>query len=290
VNAENPPDEILIVDDKSTDSSLCVAGALSSEYGNIRVMPLPKNGGAAAARRDGIAHARNEWIAFVDADDFLEAGAVATAYSKAIQDHSDVCIWDMWRVAETHSWRNIILSPNDFPKTGRQAVIETLGKWRIHPMGVAQKRLYHAAYEGFAEKQLNADELVSRLALANAGSVSLCAKKYFYRLHSQSATQAPSIQRLSTLRSYPWLLQFAKAYPEVPPETIAVGAIAQAWHFLRNRNLYGSEDVVNAISVLTSELLGNGNLSIRMWRRPKHFAALLGMRVFCWLHRKRTSG
>jgi hypothetical protein len=59
-----PPDEILVIDDASTDAT----AALAEEFG-AKTIRLPARAGAAAARNAGIAAATGEAIAFLDADD-----------------------------------------------------------------------------------------------------------------------------------------------------------------------------------------------------------------------------
>src|ERR1017187_7406761 len=120
INSGQWPAEILIVDDCSTDDSLDLAIKLQSQYSNIRVLQRKENGGAAEARRLGLSAASQDWIAFIDADDFVEENAVACAYITACDECSDICIWDMWRFDAGRSWCNIPLRPSDFPKTGRQ--------------------------------------------------------------------------------------------------------------------------------------------------------------------------
>jgi glycosyltransferase involved in cell wall biosynthesis len=62
-----PADEIIVVDDASTDGT----AALATSYAGHRVILLsrPECRGAAAARNAGIRAANGTWIAFLDADD-----------------------------------------------------------------------------------------------------------------------------------------------------------------------------------------------------------------------------
>ena len=143
--------------------------------------------------------------------------------------------------------------------------------------GLQKKSLYLSAYCNFVEKTLNADELITRLVFADAGQVSFCDKKYFYRVNPQSATQKISIRHLTTLRSYIWLLQFAKTYQEVHLEKIGAGAIAHAWHFLKFHKLYGTELVINTLSSFIPEFIEYSDLRSWIWRKPKHFVAFVGI-------------
>jgi glycosyltransferase involved in cell wall biosynthesis len=58
--------ELLVVDDGSTDATRAVL----AEYGDRLRLLAKANGGPAAARNHGLSHARGEYVAFLDADDY----------------------------------------------------------------------------------------------------------------------------------------------------------------------------------------------------------------------------
>jgi glycosyltransferase involved in cell wall biosynthesis len=69
-----PPEEIIVVDDCSSDNTRNIL----QSYGN-RISPiyLPKNKGPAHARNEGVKHAKTDWIAFMDSDDYWEKKKLA---------------------------------------------------------------------------------------------------------------------------------------------------------------------------------------------------------------------
>lgn len=285
VQRGTPPNQIIIVDDCSTDGSLAVALELARRHDNIHVVARPVNGGAAAARFSALGSVRNSWIAFVDADDFLEENAIPHAYTTAQREMTDICIWEMWRYDSGRTWPNVCLKSKDFPKSGRLAVIETLGAWKIHPLGVAKLSLYETAYANFHETMINADELITRLMFAHASSVSLCSSKYYYRVNHESSTRSLSTRRLSSLDSYTWLLKFIKDYPEVEPSVIGMDGVAQAWYFMRHRHEFGTAQVLHRLANFLPQFAAAANLTHWIWRHPKHLAAFAIMRLMTFRHK-----
>lgn len=70
--AQPEVDEVILIEDGSKDDSLKVCQNLKAQYNNIVLLRHPKgeNKGVGHSRNLGIVTAKNEFIAFLDADDW----------------------------------------------------------------------------------------------------------------------------------------------------------------------------------------------------------------------------
>jgi len=91
--------EIILVDDGSPDESGAICDRLAMEDTRIRVLHK-ENGGAATARNAGLDVMTGAYIAFVDADDYMELNYMETLYNTFSQKKAQVAICSFKTVDE----------------------------------------------------------------------------------------------------------------------------------------------------------------------------------------------
>lgn len=84
-------DEIILVEDCSTDSSSKLCEELASKHKQILLVRHDHNKGLSEARNSGIKVAKGQYITFVDSDDYIEPGTY-TENLKIIEQNSQIDI------------------------------------------------------------------------------------------------------------------------------------------------------------------------------------------------------
>jgi len=234
----SPPSEVLIVDDASTDETVNVAKRLSQDFSSVRVLSQAVNGGITSARRSGLVAASNEWVAHLDADDYLSPGAVEIAFNTAIENEADLCIWERkyLRNGQSHWWPNT--SDFAYPLSGREAARLTLGRWRFHAWGVMKRDQWLAALDAVDVVTFDSDELVARQFLFGCESITSCDAQYFW-VHNPVSTSKSDGKKVRTelLKSQAWLFDFASENGYLDEDLSLAAQLAGRTIFLQCRIL-----------------------------------------------------
>lgn len=82
--------EVIAVDDASTDASPTLLAEIQARDDRLRIETFRNNRGVSAARNTGLATARGEFVAFVDADDYVEPSMYETMLAAARSLGSEV--------------------------------------------------------------------------------------------------------------------------------------------------------------------------------------------------------
>lgn len=96
VASEESSCEILLVDDGSTDGSLGICERWARNYPNVVSVIHQENMGVSSARNKGIEAAEGEYLAFVDADDYVCDGFIADMMG-AMENETDFVLFDYER-------------------------------------------------------------------------------------------------------------------------------------------------------------------------------------------------
>lgn len=81
--------EILLVNDGSQDGTEVIAKQFVEKYPNKIIYLEKENGGLSDARNYAIPHAKGEYIAFLDSDDYVETNMYEEMYNKAKEENLD---------------------------------------------------------------------------------------------------------------------------------------------------------------------------------------------------------
>ena len=85
--------EVICVDDGSVDDSLKILKKFSMHDARLKVLPQ-ENQGVSVARNNALKKVSGDYIYFFDADDYLVADALEKAYNNAINNNSDIVIFN----------------------------------------------------------------------------------------------------------------------------------------------------------------------------------------------------
>lgn len=111
--------EVIIVEDCSQDGTLAIARDLAGVDARISVIALGENGGQARALNRGIAAARGEWVATLDADDRYQVGRLHALLDAGEREGVDMVADNQNHIDESAN----LLVRTAFPDSDRSRLI-----------------------------------------------------------------------------------------------------------------------------------------------------------------------
>ncbi|WP_407535965.1 glycosyltransferase [Cetobacterium somerae] len=219
--------EIIVINDESTDGTLEI---LKKYEGKIKIINQ-KNGGASKARNTGFKEVTGKYIIFLDADDWLEEGAIDDAYKILKQTQSEIVLFDKINYLEETKYFEEKRIAKYLPLniiSGLQALKDSLN-WEIPAVGIYKIELFEKNNIKFREDLLNGDELTVRELFYAAKRITFTSKKLYYRIHSNAVTKTINSKLFTQLLSFKKLkdiFEEKKVYIEIKDqwESISFGA------------------------------------------------------------------
>ena len=158
-------DEILVIDDGSTDQTVLLATGLGA-----KVIPHPLNGDWSQQRRFGISQAQSEWILFVDSDERVSP-ELAKSIQRAIQGEPKAYWLRRYNLFHHNRATHGVVRPDKvlrlMPREG--ATVEGAVHEAFispYPQDTLEGKLYHYTYDNWTQ-YLNKVNKYSSAAAAN---------------------------------------------------------------------------------------------------------------------------
>jgi glycosyltransferase involved in cell wall biosynthesis len=185
-----PPDEVLVIDDGSTDDTADVAEGFGPPVRVIR----RKNARQAASRNFGVQEAKSEWVAFMDSDDLWTVDKLEKQMLELARNpKADLCYTARIHFVESDghkTWRKVIPVP---PAEGiRKALFRNT---TFLPSSVVVRRSAFLAAGGFATHFKVVEDWDLWLRMLHSGTVfAACQEPLMqYRVHPHSTTSSQAL-------------------------------------------------------------------------------------------------
>lgn len=203
--------ELIVVDDGSTDNSRDLVAAFNDS--RIRLV-AQANQGASAARNRGVAEARGEFLAFLDADD-VWAPEFLAQLSTALRARPDAALaYCGWQNVGLPGARGEPFIPQDYERPGKVEALLAGCRWPVHAVMVRREAVINAG--GFDRSLPNCEDYALWLNLATkAAIVRVPQVLAYYHFHSQEAQKSRKFVARRALAHLRAQTLFIEANPEL---------------------------------------------------------------------------
>jgi glycosyltransferase involved in cell wall biosynthesis len=206
--------ELVLVDDGSKDGSGEICDEYAGKDTRVKVFHEP-NMGQLHSREYGIARSSNEWLLFLDADDYLEKTALEVISGKIGRYACDCVVFGFRKFKGDQTLAVVTEDRKEYPTDSTRELFRTLlfepvynAIWR---KAVNKSCFDSRDYSGFYHLRLAEDRLQSAEIFSNAKKVLFIDDVlYNYRVNEAGITRNPSLDMLSSLAAEEEILRIIR--------------------------------------------------------------------------------
>ena len=139
--------EVVCVNDGSTDRSQAIIEKYCSEHEHWSYV-VQTNQGLSMARNNGLKRAQGVYVFFLDSDDFLEPDVLGAALKQAFEQDLDILDIKVcsYLSGKRTPWNEDLGNPRAVPETGRDYLVEYIGKYNRQPSVSAWSHLFRRTF------------------------------------------------------------------------------------------------------------------------------------------------
>jgi GT2 family glycosyltransferase len=269
LNQTLPADEIIVVDDGSTDETLAIAGS----FPFVKVHSQ-ENAGVARSRNRGVELSSSKWIAFLDHDDIWEPRKLEQQM-KAIHDTPgvQVCLTGRRNLTQVGNTSKFVLGLPDLLPPPNQ-IDRLLYRWlRFVPSCVMLQRSLFERVGGFDPTLRYSEDWDMWLRIEQAGAVFVCCGEPLlqYRIHSHNTSNNSWEMYHGELATYDRCIA-----PRIHPLLRPIDRLSAKSRFLAGVSVLEREQNRRHLGIMLSSI---AHCPFGQWGRYKVMAHMILKRV-----------
>ncbi len=201
--------ELIIIDDGSTDASAKLVNGLGSEKLSY---VKQSNRGVCAARNHGLALARGEYVAFLDADDTWEPTLIEHLLDALTRDKESVLAYCGWQNIGLQGKRSEPFVPPDYEVAEKIEILLGGCRWPIHAVLARKAEIMSAG--GFDERFSPSEDYLLWLKIASFKKICRVPEVLAYYRHHEGVQATKKTCRVAINR---WNVKrtFLRLHPEI---------------------------------------------------------------------------
>lgn len=203
--------EFICVHDGSPDETLEQLKEYQKQDSRIIIVDKKNEGTAQYAKAAGQDIATGDFVMLFDHDDKLSYDAIEKAIS-TFQKYPELdmvsfivkVVYSNGNLREVCLLDERIPTENDFKfktLTGKEALIQTVGKYNFHFRGLYKRDLFKKVSFRFTKKLVNADEIVERHLLEYAHKIGICNGVYTHYIFTNSSAKSFSLKKIDIIET-----------------------------------------------------------------------------------------